>query len=127
MNISNESGIKKIDLDLIKFFFEAKSSSLEELEEHSSGMFSVQQKIIELERELLALLCKYSSRNSIFYVFIGEEVEQDLKIIVSTVEYETNELTKRYAVLIDKSLTNLSVKQLSLSSKVLTLISRTNG
>jgi hypothetical protein len=123
MNILNESGIRKIDIDLVKFFFDIKSSTLEELEDHSSGMFSTQQKLKELQRQLLNFILSYKNRNSIFFIFLGEEVEQNLKIVVSSVEGDTDELTNRFAIIIDEDMTDLTVKQLSLSSKILTVIS----
>jgi hypothetical protein len=118
MNILNESGIRKIDIDLINFFFNVKSAMLEELEEHSSGMFSTQQKLMELKGQLLDFVLSYKNRNSIFYIFFNEEAEENLKIVVSSVTDGTSELTKRFAILIDESLTELKIKQLSLSSKV---------
>jgi hypothetical protein len=123
MNILNESGIRKIDIDLVKFFFDIKSSTLEELEDHSSGMFSTQQKLKELQRQLLNFILSYKNRNSIFFIFLGEEVEQNLKIVVSSVEGDTDELTNRFAIIIDEDVTDLTVKQLSLSSKILSVIS----
>jgi hypothetical protein len=95
---------------------------LEELEEHTSGMFSTQQKLMELKGQLLDFIMSYSNRNSIFYIFFNEETEENLKIVVSSVTDESNELTKRFAILIQEDLTELEVKQLSLSSKILTII-----
>lgn len=124
MNILNESGIRKIDVDLVKFFFDAKCSTLEELEEHASGMFSTQQKLIELKRELLAFILAYKNRNSIFFIFIDEETEQNLKIVVSSVIGYPDEMTKRYAIILSSDYSELKIKQLSVSSKILTLISQ---
>jgi hypothetical protein len=122
MSILNESGIRKIDIELVKHLFNLKSSMLEELEEHKSGMFSTQQKLMELKGQLLDFLLQYSNRNSIFYIFFNEETEENLKIVVSSVLDETDELTKRFAILINEDLTELKIKQLSLSSKILTII-----
>jgi hypothetical protein len=122
MSILNESGIRKIDIELVKFLFNLKSSMLEELEEHKSGMFSTQQKLMELKGQLLDFIMSYSNRNSIFYIFFNEETEENLKIVVSSVTDEPNELTKRFAILVQEDLTELEVKQLSLSSKILTII-----
>jgi hypothetical protein len=123
MNILNESGMRRIDIDLIKFFFTAKASSLEQLEEYKSGMFSTQQRLLELQRELLDFVLSYKNKNSIFFLFMGEETEQQLKIVVSNLVDEPNEMTKRFAIILSDDLANFEVKQLSLSSKVLTLIS----
>ena len=123
MNTLNESGLRKLDIDMIKYFFNAKASSLEELEEHSSGMFSTQQQLMELKTQLLNFVGAYKNRNSIFFVFLGEEKEQNLKIVVSNISGEPDDLTKRFAITIDEDLSELKVKQLSLSSKVLMLIS----
>lgn len=123
MNILNESGIRKIDINLISFFFDAKCSTLEDLEEHTSGMFSTQQKLMELKRELLTFVLAYKNRNSIFYIFIGEESEQTLKIVVSSILGEPDLTTKRFAIVVDEHLTQLKISQLSLSSKILTIIS----
>lgn len=123
MNTLNESGLRKLDIDMIKYFFNAKASSLEELEEHSSGMFSTQQHLMELKTQLLNFVGAYKNRNSIFFIFLGEEKEQNLKIVVSNVSGEPDDLTKRFAITIDEDLSELKVKQLSLSSKVLMLIS----
>ena len=123
MNILNESGMRKIDIDMIKYFFNVKSSTLEELEDHASGMFSTQQQLEELKNKLLSFVQSHKNRNSIFFIFINEESEQGLKIVVSNILDEPDELTKRFAIIIDENLVELKVKQLSLSSKVLTLIS----
>ena len=122
MNILNESGMRKIDIDMIKFFFTAKCSTLEELEDHASGMFSTQMKLKELGRKLLDFVLSYKNKNSIFFIFINEEREQNLKIVASSVLGECDDLTSRFAIIINEDLTELSVKQLSLSSKILTLI-----
>lgn len=124
MNILNESGLRKIDLDLIKFFFDAKASTLEELEDHATGMFSTQQKLMELKSQLLNFVCAYKNRNSIFFIFFNEESEQNLKIVVSNVLDEPDDLTKRFAIIVDEYLSEMKVKQLSLSSKILTIISQ---
>jgi hypothetical protein len=52
MNTLNDTGLRRLDVDLVSFFFKAKASSLEELEDHASGMFSTQQKIMELKRQM---------------------------------------------------------------------------
>lgn len=123
MNTLNDSGIKKIDLDLIGYYFNLKSSSLEELEEHDSGTFSTQQKLQNLRGRLIDFLSAYRNRNSIFYIFFDKETEENLKIVVSSVDGEPDEMTNRYAILISKSLVDIQVEQLSHSSKVLTIIS----
>ena len=120
MNILNESGIRKLDIDLVNFFFNAKSALLESLEEHKSGMFSTQQKLMEIKGQLLDFLM--SHENSIFYIFFNEQTEENLKIVVSSVMDEPDELTKRFAILIDESSTELRIEKLSLSSKVLITI-----
>ena len=120
MNILNESGIRKLDIDLVNFFFNAKSAMLESLEEHKSGMFSTQQKLMEIKGQLLDFLM--SHENSIFYIFFNEQTEENLKIVVSSVMDEPDELTKRFAILIDESSTELRIEKLSLSSKVLITI-----
>lgn len=126
MNILNDSGIRKLDIDLITFFFNAKGSSLEELEEHKSGMFSTQQKLIETKRQLLDFIMSYKNRNSIFYIFFNEEREESLKIVVANTD-ESDELTKRFAIVLDENLSSLRISQLSLSSKMLTIIVQNNG
>jgi hypothetical protein len=120
MNISNESGIRKLDIDLVNFFFNTKSAMLESLEDHKSGMFSTQQKLMEIKGQLLDFLM--SHENSIFYIFFNEQTEENLKIVVSSVMDEPDELTKRFAILIDESSTELRIEKLSLSSKVLITI-----
>lgn len=126
MSILNESGIRKLDIDLINFLFKAKASSLEELEDHRSGMFSTQQKLMELKGQLLDFLQSYKNRNSIFYIFFNDESEAGLKFIVNNLVDDPNELTKRFAIIVDENLIDLKVKQLSLSSKILTIISNSN-
>jgi hypothetical protein len=121
MNISNESGLRQIDIDLLKFFFTAKASTLESLEEHSSGMFSTQQKLMELKTQLLNFVLAQKNRNSIFYIFLNRELEQNLRIVVSSTD-EPDEMTQRFAIVVDESLAEMKVKQLSVSSKILTLI-----
>jgi len=122
MNILNESGIRKLDIDLVNFFFNAKSAMLESLEEHKSGMFSTQQKLMELKGQLLDFLTSHQNKNAIFYIFFNEETEENLKIVVSSVTDEPDELTKRFAILINESSTELRIEKLSLSSKVLITI-----
>jgi len=126
MNILNESGIRKIDIDLVNFYFNLKSSALEELEEHISGMFSTQQKLNQLKGRLLDFLLAYKNRNSLFYIFFDAEREENLKMVVSSVTTEPDEMTKRFAILIDEELTDIQIEQLSLSSKVLTIINSKN-
>jgi hypothetical protein len=122
MNISsNESGMKKLDIDLIRYLFNAKSSSIEELEEHSSGMFSTQQKLKEVQGELMSFVLSHKNRNSLFYIFVKKEAEQYLKIVASTVKGEPDEFTKRYTIVIHDDFT-YEIKQLSLSSQILTVI-----
>ena len=122
MNTLSESGVRQLDLDLISFYFNAKSASLEELEEHSSGMFSTQNKLMNLKRQLLDFISSYKNRDAIFYIFLNDESEEGLKIVVNSLMDDPNELTKRFAIIIDENLTGLKVKQLSLSTKVLTII-----
>ena len=129
MNIlnDNQSGIRKLDIDLINFFFNAKCAVLEDNEEHESGMFSTQQKLMESKRQLLDFVLSYKNRNSIFYIFFNKEKEQNLKIVVSnTLGDEPNELTKRFAIVIDENLGTMLVKGQSLSGKVLTIILNNN-
>jgi hypothetical protein len=121
MNISNESELRQIDIDLLKFFFTAKASNLESLEEHSSGMYSTQQKLMELKTQLLNFVLAQRNRNSIFYVFQNRELEQNLKIVVSNTD-EPDEMTQRFTIVLDENLVEMRIKQLSLSSKILTLI-----
>jgi hypothetical protein len=121
MNILTDSGIRKIDLDLINFFFNAKSFTLEELEDHASGMFSTQQKLKELGVQLSNFVQSYKNKNSIFFIFLGSEEEQNLKIVVSSVSDEPDEMTKRFAIVIDKDFADLEIRQLSLSSRVITI------
>ena len=129
MGILNDSGIKKIDIDLVKFFFDAQSSNLETLEELGTGMFSTQQKLEELKNRLLGFIQAQKSQNSIFYIFLDEERIQNLKIVVSSVIGETDEFTKEYAIVLQRDLIdleareiNLKAMQLSVSGKLLTLI-----
>ena len=122
MNILNESNVRKLDIDLINFLFHAKCAMLEELEEHSSGMFSTQNKLLNLKRELLDFIMTYKNRESIFYIFFNEESEESLKLVVSNLTDEPNEVTKRFAIIVDENLAGLRIKQLSVSGRVLTLI-----
>jgi hypothetical protein len=124
MNTLNESGLRKLDIDLINFFFKAKASSLEELVDHRSGMFSTQQKLMELKGQLLDFLQSYKNKNSIFYIFFNEESEVGLKIIVNNLVDEPDDRTKRFAIIVDEDLIDFKVQQLSLSSKILTIIDR---
>ena len=124
MNILKDTGttVRKLDLDLVSFYFKCKAATLEELEDHASGMFSTQTKLMELKGQLLDFIQSHKNRNSVFYIFFDEESERGLKIVVSNLVDDPDELTKRYAIIIDEDLTRLRVEQLSLSSKVLTLI-----
>jgi hypothetical protein len=114
--------MRNIDIELVKYFFRIKRSTLEDLEEHASGAFGAQAKLVETERQLLDFILSYKNTNSIFFIFLNEETEHNLKIVVTNVEDEPDERTKRYAVILDESLIDFKVKQLSLSSKILTLI-----
>jgi hypothetical protein len=126
MNILNDSGIRKIDLDLVSYYFNLKSSTLEELEEHDSGTFSTQQKLQRIKGRLIDFLSAGKNKNSLFYVFFDEEKEENLKMVLSSVRDEPDEMTRRYAILINRSLTDIQIEQLSLSSKLLTVISNRN-
>lgn len=119
MNTLNESGLKKIDIDLVKFFFDAKRFTLEELKDHSVGMFSTQMKLKELRDELLSFLLSFKNRNSIFYIFLNEEKEECLRIVISNVEDEPDMQTKRFAIVINEDISELKISQLSMSSKLL--------
>lgn len=124
MNILNEPTLRKIDIDLLKFLFTAKRSTLEELEDHASGMFSTQMTLKTLQEQLLDFVLSYKNKNSIFFIFMNEESESGLRIVVNSLQgNEPDELTKRFAIIIDEDLCELKVKQLSLSSKILTIIS----
>lgn len=120
--LRNDSGIRNLDLDMVKHLFNVKASSIEELEEHATGMWSTQAKVMELKSQLINFLSSYKSRNSIFYIFLGDEREHNLKIIVTSVLDEPDETTKRFAITIEEDFTDFKVKQLSLSSKLLTLV-----
>jgi hypothetical protein len=124
MNTSNESGIRKIEVDLLKFFFDAKRFTLEELEDHASGMFTTQMKLTELRDQLLTFVLSYKNKNSIFYIFLNGEREENLRLVIPTTD-DPDHLTNRFAIIIDEHITEMEIKQLSLSSKILTLI--TNG
>ncbi|MBE3086060.1 MAG: hypothetical protein IMZ64_07580 [Bacteroidetes bacterium] len=127
MNTLTETGIRLLDIELVKYFFRIKSSTIEELEEHASGMFSTQMKLQELERQLLSFILSYKNKNSIFFIFLNEEREQNLKIVVSNVQGEPDELTKRFTIVLDEGLIGLKISQLSVSSKILSLITSING
>jgi hypothetical protein len=122
MSILKESGIRRLDIDLIKFFFTIKAAMLEHLEESVSGMYSTQEKLMELQGQLLDFLLAWKNRNSIFYIFLNKEKEENLKIVVSSVEDEPDELTKRYAIVINEELTEMKIYKTSFNSKLLNLI-----
>ena len=119
MNTFNSSGISQLDIDLLEFFFNSKSAMLEEIEEHKSGMFSTQNKILELKRQLLTFVKSYKNKNSLFFLFFNDDDEQNLKVVASSVLDEPNELTKRFAIILDENTLELEVKQLSLSTKII--------
>lgn len=123
MDISNESGMRKIDIDLVKFFFTAKTSTLEELEDHASGMFSTQQDLMELQQRVLSFMLAQRNRNSIFYLFLNKVKLENLRIVVNTVIDLPDDLTKEYAMVLDEDLTDLKVYQRSVSGQILTLVS----
>ena len=128
MNISNnDSGIRQSDKNLISAMFNTVASTLESLEEYRSGTFSTQQKLMELKQLILDFVSAYKNRNTIFYVFLNKETENNLKIVVTSLLDEPDETTKRVAIIIDRNLKDFKVKQLSLSSKMLTLIQEYNG
>jgi hypothetical protein len=122
MDTLSKSNVRKVDEYLISSLFDKKSSTLEDLEEHKSGMFSTQQKLLELKRNLLNFVNSYKNKNSIFYIFLDEETEQNLKIVVSSVLGESDSMTKRFAIILDTDLTDLKIGQLSLSSKMLVFV-----
>jgi len=123
MNTLNDSGIRKLDIDLIKFFFDAKRYTIEELEDHASGMFTTQMKLNELRDKLLNFILSYKNTNSIFFIFLNGEKEENLRLVIPTIEVSPDHLTKRFAVIINEHQTEVEIKQLSLSSKLLTLVS----
>jgi hypothetical protein len=111
------SGIKRIDLAIISSLFDTKASSLEELEEHSSGNFSTQQRIIELKAELLNFVSEFKNRNSMFYIFLNNKKEKNLKIVTSSVIGDLDDTVKRFAIVFNEDSLTLDIEQESLSGK----------
>lgn len=121
MNISNQSGISRLDLDLAGFLFNAKSFLLESNEEHLLGNFTTQQRLADLKSELTDFLKRYANNNAIFYIFFGEAVEHKLKIVLTSVVGDPDERTKRFVIVIKDDLTNFDISQTSISTRILNI------
>jgi hypothetical protein len=120
MLTSSNHKVRQIDLDLIGFYFDAKASMLEELEDHTSGMFSTQQNLIEAKRQLINFITAEKSKNSIFYLYLDEVKEENLRVVVPTTN-EKDDLTREFIVILHEN-GKTEIAQGSLSGKVLTII-----
>jgi len=114
------AGLSEVDKDLVRFLFKLKASTLEHADE-PVGVYSVARRIIEAAQKVIDFMNEFSRKDSFFYIFIGNEKEENLKLICSTV-IEKSEKTKYFAIKIHDSWLDFSVSQLTLSGKMLTKI-----
>lgn len=119
-NITVTSGLSQIDKDMIKYLFKLKAVSLENIEE-ATGLYSTQRRIIETADKIIEFMNKYSLKDTFFYIFLGDEREENLKLVFNTVVDKT-EKTKYYVINIHANWLDFSVKQLTLSGKMFTKI-----
>lgn len=114
------SGLSQLDEDMVRYLFKLKSVSLENIEE-TVGMFSTQRRIIETAERIIEFMREYSRKDSYFFIFLGDETQQNLKLVCNTVVNET-EKTRHFAISIHVNWLDFSVKQLTLSGKMFTKI-----
>lgn len=114
------AGLSEVDKDLVRYLFKLKASTLEHAEE-PVGTFSVARRIIEAAQRVIDFMDEFSRKDSFFFIFIGSEKEENLKLICNTV-LEKSEKTKYFAIKIHDSWLDFSVNQLTLSGKMFTKI-----
>lgn len=114
------SGMSDLDKDLVKTLFKLKALSLEYVEE-VVGVYSAQRRIIDTAHKLIDYMSEFSRTDSFFYIFMGDETEENLKLIVNTVVEKTDK-TKYFAVKLHSNWLDFSVNQLSLSGKMFTKV-----
>lgn len=115
-----KAGLSEVDKDLIKYLFSLKAMSLE-YAETPVGTFSVARKIKDTAYKLIDFMDDFSKKDSFFYIFLGDEREENLKLVCNTVA-EKSEKTKYFAIKIHVNWLDFSVSQLTLSSKMFTKI-----
>ncbi|HPB48662.1 MAG TPA: hypothetical protein PLX16_08600 [Exilispira sp.] len=114
------AGLSEVDKDLVRYLFKLKASTLEHAEE-PVGTFSVARRIIEAAQRVIDFMDEFSRKDAFFFIFIGAEKEENLKLICNTV-LEKSEKTKYFAIKIHDSWLDFSVNQLTLSGKMFTKI-----
>lgn len=115
-----KAGLSEVDKDLIKYLFNLKAMSLE-YAETPVGTFSVARKITDTAYKLIDFMDDFSRKDAFFYIFLGDEREENLKLVCNTV-VEKSEKTKYFAIKIHANWLDFSVSQLTLSSKMFTKI-----
>jgi len=114
------AGLPEVDKDLIKYLFKLKAMSLE-YAETVVGTYSVAKKITDTAFKLIDYIDDFSKKDAFFYIFLGDEIEENLKLVCSSVT-EKSDKTRYYAITIHQNWLDFSVKQLSLGGKMLAKI-----
>lgn len=114
------SSLSELDKSMIRYLFKLKAISLENLEE-VVGTYSVSMKIIDTANEVIDFMNEFSRKDSIFYIFLGDVREENLKLVCKTT-MDITDKTKYFAIKIHVNWLDFSVEQLSFSSKMLTKV-----
>lgn len=115
-----KAGLSEVDKDLVKHLFNLKATSLE-YAETVVGTFSVAKKISDTAYKLIDFMDDFSKKDSFFYIFLGDDREENLKLVCNTV-MEKSDKTKYFAIKIHANWLDFSVNQLSLGGKMFTKI-----
>jgi hypothetical protein len=118
--MENETVLNRVDRQLISSLFNMKASSMEHLE-LVTGTMSTQLTIIGLKDDLISYLTEYKNKNGVFYIFVGDVEENNLKLVVHTTT-EINERTRRFVISIKDDWTSFEISQMSENSKILLVI-----
>lgn len=114
------SGLSDVDKSLVRHLFRLKASSLEYVEE-VVGTYSTATKIIDTAEQVIDFMNQFSKKDSFFYVFMGDETEENLKLVCKTTDNVT-EKTKYYAIKIHADWLDFSASQLTISGRMFTKI-----
>lgn len=114
------SSLSELDKSMVRYLFKLKAISLENLEE-VVGTYSVSMKIIDTANEVIDFMNEFSRKDSIFYIFLGDVREENLKLVCKTT-MDITDKTKYFAIKIHVNWLDFSVEQLSFSSKMLTKV-----
>jgi len=115
-----KAGLSEVDKDLLRYLFHLKAVSLE-YAETPVGTYSVARRINDTAYRIIDFMDDFSRRDSFFFIFLGDEREENLKLVCNTV-VEKSDKTKYFAIKIDITWQDFAVSQLTLGGKMFTKI-----